>query len=529
MLRAILTAQWRIFWNHRPASGRLGRILALVLWSLWYGIWTAVAFAAILFVQGVTREALLGILPWALLGISAYWQATPVLTANLGASVDLKKLLLYPVPDSKLFLIDLVLRSTTSLEMVLLLGGIAIGLLRNPAVPAWAPLAGTAFILAFNLLLAVGLRSLMERLMGVRRLRELFVLVFILCAALPQLLTVTGVPRGVRRIFVREQAAVLPWTAAARLDLGVGAALSAAVLLAWIAAAYVFARRQFRRGLLPDAVSHTPGTAVRLPQGAGWAERLARLPSLVLHDPLGALLEKELKTLARSPRFRILFLMGFTFGMIIWLPMASRAGRVSENYPLFVSFYAAVLMAEVLMWNQFGLDRAASQLYFSTPVAMRQVLRAKNLASMLAIVLDITMVLLVCAALRVPLAGGKVLEAYLVTLVGCLYFLSAGNLSSLYQPRPVDPDQSWGRGSGSRFQWQLLVIFPALIAPISLAYLARYAFNSQAAFFAVLAFDALAGMAVYHVALDSAVRTAESRKEDILATLGRTSGPILTE
>ncbi len=527
MLQAILTAQWRIFWNHRPASGRLGRVLAVLLWSLWYGIWTLLALTAMLLIQGITRESALTILPWVLLGVSVYWQATPVLTANLGAAVDLKKLLLYPVPDSKLFLIDLVLRSTTSLEMVLLLAGITAGLLRNPAVPAWTPLAGTVLLLAFNLLLAVGLRSLMERLMGVRRLRELFVLAFIICAALPQLVTITGLPRGLRHVFSQQPAAVLPWTAAARLDLAAGAGLNAAVLLAWTAGAYVFARRQFRRTLRIDVMSHTSAPTPK--RRAGWLETLFRLPSLLLRDPLAALLEKELKTLARSPRFRILFLMGFTFGMIIWLPVASRGGRVSGNYPLFVSFYAAVLMAEVLMWNQFGFDRAAVQLYYSTPVAMRQVLRAKNLASIAAIVLDITVVLLVCAVLRIPLAGGKVAEAYLVTLVGCLYFLSAGNLSSLYQPRPVDPEQSWGRGSGSRFQWQLLIIFPALVAPISLAYLARYAFSSQAAFFAVLAFDALAGMVVYHVALDSAVRTAERRKEDILATLGRLSGPIIAE
>jgi ABC-2 type transport system permease protein len=528
MIRAILAAQWRIFWSHRPASGRVGRILAALLWTVWYGVWALAAAAAMLLVEAASRSALAAGLPWALLGVTLYWQAAPVLTANLGAAVDLKKLLLYPIPDSRLFFVDLLLRSTASVEMILVLGGLAAGLARNPAVPAWAPLAGTLLLAAFNLVLAVGLRSLMGRLMGVRRLREAFVLVFILCAALPQLLVITGLPAGMKRLFLQRPVAVLPWTAAARLDLADRAALPAAILLAWTAGAYLFARRQFRRSLATDVAAAQASSPSDSRRG-GWRERLYRLPSFVLRDPLAALLEKELKTLARSPRFRILFLMGFTFGMIVWLPMASRGGRVSDNYPLFVSFYAAVLMAEVIMWNQFGFDRASAQLYFSTPVGFRQVLRAKNLASVLSIVLDITIVLLVCAALRIHLAGAKVIEAYAVTLVGCLYFLAAGNLSSLYQPRPMDPEQSWGRGSGSRFQWQLLLIFPTLVAPIGLAYLARYAFYSQTAFYGVLGFDALAGALVYHVAMDSAVRAAERRKEDFLAALARLSGPIAVE
>jgi len=46
-----------------------------------------------------------------------------------------------------------------------------------------------------------------------------------------------------------------------------------------------------------------------------------RLPSTLLKDPLGALIEKEFRFLVRSPRFRLVFIMGFTFGLVLWLPM----------------------------------------------------------------------------------------------------------------------------------------------------------------------------------------------------------------
>jgi ABC-2 type transport system permease protein len=411
--------------------------------------------------------------------------------------------------------------------MLLALGGLTAGLASNPAVPAWAALAGAALLAGFNLFLAVGLRSLMERLMGIRRLREALALVFILCAALPQLLTFTGVPHGLRRVVLTPPNAWLPSSAAARVVLGESPADSAAVALLWVAAAYWFARRQFRRSLRFDSAAALARGA-RGPAGAGWSERIYGLPALLAPDPLAALIQKELRSLARSPRFRVLLLMGLTFGMVVWLPAASRGGHVNENYPLYVSFYAVVLTAEVIIWNQFGFDRGATQLYFIAPVGMRQVLRAKNAAAVLFILLEVA-VLLLCLALRVRLTGAKVIEIYAVILVALLYFLAAGNLSSLYQPRAMDPERTWGRGASSRFQWQAVLLLPLLMAPLALAYLARYTLGSQAAFYLVLAVDALVGLAAYHFALDRAVRASERRQELLFAALSQGSGPIIVE
>jgi ABC-2 type transport system permease protein len=63
-------------------------------------------------------------------------------------------------------------------------------------------------------------------------------------------------------------------------------------------------------------------------------------------------------------------------------------------------------------------------------------------------------------------------------------------------------------------------------APILLAYLARYAFDSQAALFGVLGLDAVVGLIVYRVALDSAVRTADLTRESMIAALSTGDGPI---
>ena len=61
-----------------------------------------------------------------------YWQIAPVISAGLGASLELRKLLIYPIPHGKLFTVEVLLRITNCAEMLILIAGAATGLLRNP-------------------------------------------------------------------------------------------------------------------------------------------------------------------------------------------------------------------------------------------------------------------------------------------------------------------------------------------------------------------------------------------------------------
>jgi ABC-2 type transport system permease protein len=72
----------------------------------------------------------------------------------------------------------------------------------------------------------------------------------------------------------------------------------------------------------------------------------------------------------------------------------------------------------------------------------------------------------------------------------------------------------------------MLAVYPVVAIPVALAYGARYAFNSEAAFFGVLAIAALFGVLAYRIALDSAAGMAEQKKETILAALSRGDGPV---
>jgi len=524
---AILEAQWKCTW-HLLARPSGGRVLAGALWMFWYGLWAFLGVAAGLFTGMASRQDLESMLPAILMGACLFWQLAPILTTDAGASLNVRKILLYPIPDGELFVVELLLRLSAALEMLLVLAGTGIGLALNPAVPRWLPAPALLIFVTFNLFLSAGLRSLLERLLAIRRVRELVVLFMVTCGALPQLLGSSERGRALRRLVVRRQSVLLPWTAAARLALGNQIVLALAILCAATAAAYAFSRLQFRRSLRFDVV------AARSAGSAGSARFTGRLyawPAALFRDPLAALVEKELRTMARSPRFRVVFLMGFSFGAIIWWPLMHGGHSVPGglSYPVVVSGYAMILLAEVAFWNQFGFDRSAAQLYFSAPPPFSLVLRAKNLAGMAFVVLEIALILLVCALLRVPLPLASIVQAILVTLVFALYFLSVGNLSSVYQPRPVNPEHSYGRSSAGRFQLYMLLLFPVVVAPVALAYLAAWYFQSRALFYEILAIDALAGVACYSFATRAAVAAAEARKEEFLTALGQSAGPFVTQ
>ncbi len=248
-------------------------------------------------------------------------------------------------------------------------------------------------------------------------------------------------------------------------------------------------------------------------------------------DPLAAILEKEIRSLVRSPRFLLTFLMGFTFSVAIFVPPGVLRGDnsesfVSRNYLAFVAIYSVLLLGQVLFWNCLGFDRAGAALYFVTPARIGPAMLAKNLAATLFLLLEISMVAAVCALLRLPLSVLACAECYAASFVLMIYLLAAGNLVSISRPWPQDPAALFRSSTGIKMQPLLLLVFPLACIPVVLAYLARYALSSETAFFAVLAVGAALGMVVYRVAMESAVATATRSRETIIRLLAEAAGPV---
>lgn len=539
MIAAILRAQLLSM----RIGARRGAIFSAITGVIWYGIWCALAVMAYVMARVLDAAGLERQLPIGFLAVCAYWQLIPVISASMGAGLDMRKLLVYPVPHDKLFLVEILLRLTTGAEMVMVLTGGTIGLLRNPAAGGWAGLprillAILIFIL-FNLLLASGMRSLLERLLTRRRVREVLSFLLLMLYVVPRALIQTGSgPKSLGPFSGVSHTVGLPWTAAAHAGVpgsGESGLLALLSLCAWTLAALWFGRVQFERNLRYDAVAAqaTPQRAVGTRRQA-WTERFYRWPSMLWRDPLAGIVEKELRSLARTPRFRMVFVMGFTFGLLVWFPMIAgrqggHSGRGSQYFLIAVCVYSLTLLGQVSYWNAFGFDRSAAVFYFAAPQPLSQVLMGKNVASLFFIYLEVLILTGITMALGYGGGWSVVVETLLVVGVCAVYMLALGNISSVQYPRALSPERVSQGGASGRFQGLIFILYPLALLPVFLAYLARYAFDSQTAFVVVMTIAAVIGGVLYWQAMESAVRTAVKRREQILRELSKGDGPVTAD
>lgn len=533
MIRAILRAQWL---SMRFTTR--GRAMALVAGVVWYGWWAFAASAAGLAIAGADAEQLRVYAPVGLLGIFAYWQLMPVASASMGSSLDLRKLLPYPIPHGKLFTVEVLLRLTTALEMLIVLGGGIAGLAANAEAGGWRAIGRVALVvppfIAMNLLLASGTRSVLERLLSRRRVREVSVLLIAMLWVLPRLAVSMGYEGGsLARLGQALQNPLLPWTAAAQGAIGQSVALAAASLLAWVVAAACFGRWQFERNLRYDATAAQASKQTSANGRIGLTERFYGLPRVFLRDPVSAIVEKELRSLARTPRFRTVFIMGFTFGVAIWFPVvASRHedGQIAVGswFLTVVCVYALTLLGQVSYWNCFGFDRSAAALYFAAPLSLTRVLAGKNIAALIYIYLEALMVITVTSVFRLSTGWRPAVETLIVVGICGLYMIALGNLGSVRYPRGISGERV-GQGGGRGFQGFLFLIYPVVLLPVLLAYVARYAFESEVIFALVLTIAGIIGAVLYWIALESAVNAAGRLREQILQELSRTDGPVTAD
>jgi len=119
-------------------------------------------------------------------------------------------------------------------------------------------------------------------------------------------------------------------------------------------------------------------------------------------------------------------------------------------------------------------------------------------------------------------------ETLTVMGICAMYMLALGNLGSVHYPRGLSGERV-SQGGGRGFQGFLFLIYPFALLPVGLAYMARYAFESQAIFGLVLALAAIIGGVFYWIALESAVHAAGRRREQIIQELSKSDGPVVGE
>src|SRR5579871_972358 len=199
--RAIVWAQFRTVLNYIPRSNKFGLIFSGILMVTWYAAFSLLAVMVAVFASSPDELHFVhSVLPTVLLLCILYWQLVPVLMASTGSALDIKKLLVYPIPHRQLFALEVLLRVSTGVEVLLLTSGAAVGLLFNPKVPLWAPFT-LVFFIAFNLFCSAGVRDFLVRMLARKRVREITTLLFVLVMALPQMVVFGGFRNRVGNFF----------------------------------------------------------------------------------------------------------------------------------------------------------------------------------------------------------------------------------------------------------------------------------------------------------------------------------------
>lgn len=460
-----------------------------------------------------------------LLAVFAYMQIVPLVTASGGWSLQLDKLQPFPIPADTLFLMEVILRLTSAPEMLILLAGGFVGLLLRTDLSKFAPLSLLLFI-PFALLVQLAVRDFILHSFARNRFREIIAVLFMAVALLPQLLI-----RQRSIILIKPYALMAangrftPWHQLSALAIGQFSIGGLAAVVCWNIAAAFWARRQFMKSLRQEDSFRTAPVIIR---SAGRFDLFQTLTSR-MPDPFGAIVEKELRTLVRMPRFRVLFGMACIFSLFVFLPLALQSGEHSfmgQNGVPVTTLYGLLLLSDALLLNIFGFDRGATQIYFATPAALSVVIRAKNVAAVFFVAIQSLAVPLLSLLFRIKLTALSLASSFLSAAVVTVFLLTAGNLLSVYFPRPIDPRSAFRKQGGNKVQLWLLGCTFCMFLLVGFAFLARWATSRDWVLLAVLGLEFAIGLIMYRIALESTISHALATKERLVNELSKNAAPL---
>jgi hypothetical protein len=199
---------------------------------------------------------------------------------------------------------------------------------------------------------------------------------------------------------------------------------------------------------------------------------------------------------------------------------------ISNNFLPVVNVYGLLLLGDVLVWNVFGFDRGSTALYFVTPVALELVLKAKNVAAIAFMVLQMVAVWVLAAAFQLSITPLALVNAFAASAVVGIFFLSVGNLSSVAIAKPMDPAQTFRKQASGNMQLRLMGSSIGLLLLLGFAFAARWALQANWALLAVLGFEFGIGLIVYRLATESAVARGTRERERILDDLSKGASAI---
>jgi ABC-2 type transport system permease protein len=300
-------------------------------------------------------------------------------------------------------------------------------------------------------------------------------------------------------------------------------------MAAWIAFALGIARWQFLRALKSEELLTAPSRAASSRRESTLAKLRSRFTGL-FPGATGILLDKELRSLVRMPRFRVVFLLACVFSVIVFLPLQMQLrdgdGFFARHGLQVMNLYGLLILSDVLLWNVFGFDRSAAQIYFVTPVDLASVIRAKNVTAGVFMAIETLLCVLAALLFRVRVTPLTLISNLCGAGVATLLFLCIGNISSVSSPRAADPKATLRKQNNGMVQLWLLGCTVCAGVLLGAAYLAGWAMDSEWAAIAVLGLELGIGAIAYRFSVESAVARLTSNREAFLSALDKSSSPV---
>ncbi|HUX68055.1 MAG TPA: hypothetical protein VMV31_11270 [Terriglobales bacterium] len=548
-LRAIAGVRWRLLAN----SMRTTRGALELVSHLWVGFWFGLlglgaavgAGAAGWYFATHGELEWLAVLLWVLF---LFWQGFPLAASAFTEQTDTSNLLRFPLRYPAYVLVRIVFGAVGVETLVggFCLLGMVIGIgIARPGLLAGAALAALLFA-AFNILLAQMIFAWLERWLARRRTREILALGVLLL-----LFSINFIRPLIERLGgARAEAGASPlarllplarWlppglpahalAAAASGRYGVGAAgllLLAAWGLAALALLHLRLRAEYRGETLMEAAGRAPAALPPVgAAGAGAAPAAAAdfgLPGV--GGPVGAVARKELRYLARSPMMFFSLVMPVVLLVLFHFQFfaAARPGRhpphlAGLGFPIGVAY--ALLVMSNLIFNCFGTDAAGVQFYFVSPVAFRQILLGKNLASGLILAAEAVALYLAATVLDGPPAAWVLAATVLGLGFGALCDFACGNLLSLYMPKKIDLSRLGRQGGRGTSGLAALAVQGLVIGLAAIAVVGGRAYGHPWLAVLILALLVVAAGLGYLAVLGAVEPIAQGRRETLIAELSK--------
>ncbi len=448
--RALAAMRWSLFRNSlRSSQGAIelgARTIAFFFYGL-MGLGMAAGFGAGAYALVASEKwEILPILFWVMFVL---WQAVPVTLASFQEQFDLGGLLRFPVSFGAFYLLHVVfgLVDPSSIMGGLCCLGVWIGIaVARLDLFAWAGLSLIVFA-AFNILLVRAISAWIDRWLAQRRTREIIGALFFLGLMSLQLFNPAFRSQHHRRISPAERAAGMqrlesanrvqrwfpPGLAAVAVQKSAvsqpAPALEATALLALfvLGTGAVLGMRlgaEYRGENLSDAPSRQKAEK----RGGTWL--------IDGRGPMGAVMEKELRTLMRA--MPLIYGLAAPLLMVFLLSGVFVRHGVTASHAtpmsLLVSLAYAMVGFTQLFYNNLGPEGPAIQVLFLCPTPFRTVVLAKNLFHALLFSADAVVVCII-ASLRL---GWPSPMAWVATLSWLLFalpvHLAVGNIFSLTMP-----------------------------------------------------------------------------------------------